>query len=125
MPEISNYAQSFEEYAMPLFDSLYNFAMWLARNREEAEDLVQEAYARALKGFSSFQPGTNFRAWMFQILKNAFLTSRSKSVVQVSIEEDDDRFSHERTPESAMVGASMRQQIQNALERLPLQYREV
>src|SRR6202035_1688003 len=46
---------SFEELAMPLFDQLYNFAHWLTQNREEAEDLVQETYAKALKGFSSFQ----------------------------------------------------------------------
>ena len=46
---------SFEELAMPLFDHLYNFAHWLIQNREEAEDLVQETYAKALKGFSSFQ----------------------------------------------------------------------
>ena len=74
--QLSSAAQ-FEELAMPLFDSLYNFAHWLTRNREEAEDLVQETYAKALKGFSTFQPGTNFRAWMFRILKNSFLTSRA------------------------------------------------
>jgi DNA-directed RNA polymerase specialized sigma24 family protein len=55
----------FEELA--LFDSLYNFAHWFTQNREEAEDLVQETYTKALKGFGSFQPGTNFRAWIFRI----------------------------------------------------------
>src|SRR5216684_973173 len=68
---------SFEELAIPLFDQLYNFAHWLTQNREEAEDLVQETYAKALKGFSSFQLGTNFRAWMYRILRNTFLTSRT------------------------------------------------
>jgi RNA polymerase sigma-70 factor (ECF subfamily) len=68
---------SFEDLAMPLFDQLYNFARWLTQNREEAEDLVQETYAKALKGFSSFQLGTNFRAWMYRILRNTFLTSRT------------------------------------------------
>jgi len=52
----------FEQLAMPLFDRLYNFAHWLTRNRDEAEDLVQETYVKALKGFSSFEPGTNFKA---------------------------------------------------------------
>ena len=47
---------SFEELAVLLFDQLYNFAHWLTRNRTEAEDLVQETYAKALRGFSSFQP---------------------------------------------------------------------
>ena len=54
----------FEESAVPLFDSLYNFARWLVHNQNDAEDLVQEAYLKALRGFASFQPGTNFRAWM-------------------------------------------------------------
>jgi RNA polymerase sigma-70 factor, ECF subfamily len=52
----------FEEMAMPLFDHLYNFAHRLTQNRDEAEDLVQETYTKALKGFSSFQLGSNFRA---------------------------------------------------------------
>ena len=68
----------FEELAMPLFDSLYNFARWLAHNSNDAEDLVQETYLKALRSFASFQPGTNFRAWIFRILKNTFLSSRSK-----------------------------------------------
>ncbi len=67
---------------MPLFDRLYNFARWLTQNREEAEDLVQETYARALKGFSSFQLGTNFRAWMYRILRNTFLSFRGKKPLQ-------------------------------------------
>ena len=68
---------TFEALAMPLFAQLYNFAHWLTQDREEAEDLVQETYAKALKGFSSFQSGTNFRAWMYRILRNTFLTSRT------------------------------------------------
>lgn len=54
------HSDSFEDLAMPLFDRLYNFARWLTQNREEAEDLVQETYTKALKGFSSFQLETNF-----------------------------------------------------------------
>src|SRR6266516_6257251 len=68
----------FEELAMPLFDSLYNFARWLVHNQNDAEDLVQETYLKALRSFASFQPGTNFRAWIFQILRNTFLSSCSK-----------------------------------------------
>ena len=59
---------------MPHFERLYNFACWLTQDRQEAEDLVQETYVKALKGFPSFQPDTNFRAWIYKILRNTFLT---------------------------------------------------
>ena len=68
---------SFEELALPLFPSLYNVAHWLARNPSDAEDLVQETFLKALKGFSSFEPGSNFKAWIFRILRNTYLTSRT------------------------------------------------
>jgi RNA polymerase sigma-70 factor (ECF subfamily) len=55
MSELSLQSDSFEDLAMPLLDQLYNFAHWLARNREEAEDLVQETYVKGLRGFSYFQ----------------------------------------------------------------------
>src|SRR5271157_1152456 len=61
-------ADEFEQLAMPLFASLYNLSRWLTQDPTEAEDLVQETYTKALKGFGSFQPGTNFRAWMYRIL---------------------------------------------------------
>jgi len=72
----------------PLFDQLSNFAHWLTRDRSEAEDLVQETYTKALRGFSSFQLGTNFRAWMYRILRNTFLTSRTglKQTITVPLE---------------------------------------
>jgi RNA polymerase sigma-70 factor (ECF subfamily) len=63
---------AFEELAMPLFDSLYNFTRWLVDASNDAEDLVQETYLTALRNFASFRSGTNFRASMFRILKNAF-----------------------------------------------------
>ena len=68
---------TFEDLAMPLFDALYNYARWLTREPSEAEDLVQETFLKGCRGFGSFTPGTNFKAWMFRILRNAFLTSRS------------------------------------------------
>src|SRR6202158_621622 len=78
----------FEELAMPLFDSLYNFASWLGHNKSNAEDLVQETYLKALRGFASFQPGTDFRAWMFRILRNTFLSSRSTLDRRLTVEID-------------------------------------
>ncbi len=113
---------------MPLFDRLYNLAHWLTQNREEAEDLVQETYAKALKGFSSFQPGTNFRAWMYRILRNTFLTSRTGLKSFVSLEDDeggDIVVADEATPESILLQRFDQQLMQTALDQLPVLYREV
>jgi RNA polymerase sigma-70 factor (ECF subfamily) len=121
---------SFEELAMPLFERLYNFAHWLTQDRLEAEDLVQETYVKALKGFRSFQPGTNFRAWIYQILRNTFLTSRtglkSTAMVPLELEGDQENLpSVQETPESILLQRSDRQLVQEALDRLPVRYREV
>ena len=120
----------FEELAMPLFDQLYNFAHWLTQNREEAEDLVQETYTKALRGFSSFQLGTNFRAWMYRILRNTFLTSRTglraTSTVSLDLEEDGTDVAVEsETPETILMSRSNSQLVQRAIENLPLHYREI
>jgi RNA polymerase sigma-70 factor (ECF subfamily) len=122
---------TFEELAMPLFEQLYNFAHWLSKNREEAEDLVQETYAKALRGFSSYQPGTNFRAWMYRILRNTFLTSRTglKVTMTVPLETDEEGpvvvVTDSHTPESILLDRSNQQVLQDALQELPLHYREV
>jgi len=121
---------SFEELAVPLFDQLYNFAHWLTRDRSEAEDLVQETYAKALRGFSSFQLGTNFRAWMYRILRNTFLTSRTglKTTMTVPLEPEEDNLElpiERETPEAMLIERSNWQLIQNAIEELPLHYREI
>ena len=119
---------SFEELAMPLFERLYNFAHWLTQDREEAEDLVQETYAKALKGFSSFRPGTNFRAWIYQILRNTFFTSRTglKATANVPIESEEETLpAVNDTPESILLQRSDRELVQEALGRLPVPYREV
>jgi RNA polymerase sigma-70 factor (ECF subfamily) len=60
----------FEEEALELSDQVYGVARRLVGSREEAEDLVQETYARAFRSWRSFQPGTNLRAWLFRILTN-------------------------------------------------------
>jgi RNA polymerase sigma-70 factor (ECF subfamily) len=123
-------SDSFEELAMPLFDQLYNFAHWLTQNREEAEDLVQETYVKALKGFSSFQLGTNFRAWMYRILRNTFLTSRTglraTSTVPLDSDEDGPELAVENeTPETTLLKRSDSELVQGAINELPVHYREI
>lgn len=115
---------------MPLFDSLYNFARWLCGEREEAEELVQETYTKALKGFSTFREGTNFRAWMFRILRNTFLTSRTglAATSTVSLEPEDEQSlvdNSAATPESLLLANATREAIERAIEALSLPYREV
>jgi RNA polymerase sigma-70 factor (ECF subfamily) len=120
---------SFEQLAMPLFGRLYNFAHWLTQNREEAEDLVQETYAKALKGFSSFEAGTNFKAWMFRILRNTFLNTRTglaASSIHLDLIEDDPALPTERqTPETILIDRASELIVQGAIAELAIPYREV
>jgi RNA polymerase sigma factor (sigma-70 family) len=120
----------FEELALPLFDSAYNFAHWLVQNQDDAEDLVQETYLKALRNFTSFRPGTNFRAWIFQILKNTFLSSRSKLERRMTVAMDSDEDSPvlpvtSGTPESVLIERSGIDAIRCAIEQLPVIFREV
>ena len=128
VPDQRATAATFEELAMPLFDQLYNFARWLTQDRAEADDLVQETYAKALRGFSSFQLGTNFRAWMYRILRNSFLSSRTglRTMVVLDGENDDALLpvQHE-TPESLMLAQADRDTVQQALADLPVPFREI
>jgi len=113
---------------MPLFPRLYNFAHWLTQNRHEAEDLVQETCLKALKGFASFRQGSDFRAWIYKILRNTFLTSRS-GLKQATVSLDDDESDipepvTETTPESILLAGLDYERLQRALAELPVQYRE-
>ena len=120
----------FEQLAMPLFDQLYNHACWLTGDRADAEDLVQETYAKALKGCGSFAEGTNLRAWMFKILRNACLNSRSGLKQNTSYLEDeetgaDEAVAHEVTPEALLLASESQEAMFIALERLPVAHREI
>lgn len=120
----------FEDLAMPLFESLYNFAHWLTQNRENAEDLVQETYVKALKGFESFQRGSNFRAWMFQILKNTFLSSRARLELRMTVPLSSEEMltvlpTTSDTAESILVDRSRQDVVRRSIEQLPIIFREV
>ena len=126
VPDQSLPAATFADLALPLFDQLYNFAHWLTQDRSEAEDLVQETYTKALRGFAGFRIGTNFRAWMFRILRNAFLTSRAGLKASNSGEEDLDAFpSVDPSPEDVLIQEVERDIVRQALTELPVASREI
>src|SRR5580700_3627706 len=123
--EVDQLSAGFEELAMPLFDSLYNFARWLVHNQNDAEDLVQETYLKALRSFASFQHGTNFRAWIFRILTNTFLSSCSRLDRRMSVEMDSEEDfpalpASSATPESLLIERSGTDAVQCAIEQLPV-----
>ena len=121
-------AEAFAALALPLLAQLYNFAHWLAGDRQDAEDLVQETYLKGLRGFASFTPGTNFRAWMYRILRNTFLTSRAGLKANVSFDDEENQVAEPVAtgdPESFLMTQIDRAQIQSALQQLPVQQREI
>ena len=83
---------------------------------------------KALKGFSSFQQGTNFRAWIYRILRNTFLTSQAGLKAQVSLDGEEDapmEPSTSETPESHLLARFESEAIQSALKELPIRFREM
>jgi RNA polymerase sigma-70 factor (ECF subfamily) len=130
---------TFEDLALPLLPSLYNVAEWLTRSPADAEDLVQETYLKALRGFATFEPGTNFKAWIFRILRNSYLTSRSGLAVRrtVALEEELEECDDSRprrvpeaaidrqTPEANLMRLSDKAALQVAMEKLAAPLLEV
>ncbi|MBL8985973.1 MAG: sigma-70 family RNA polymerase sigma factor [Gemmatimonadales bacterium] len=116
----------------------YRVALNLTRDPHDAEDVVQEAALNACRGFGSFEPGSNFRAWFLRIVTNAFISKyrrQARSGVTVSVDELarpdelDLAASETREPEmdalSAFVSRVDTEQILQALEALPVEYRAV
>lgn len=121
---------SFEELALPLLDSVYNFAHWLVQSQADAEDLVQETFLRAWRGFRSFEPGSNFRAWIFRILKNTFLSARSSAQRRGTVLLNSEELLPELQANILGVDAMLIERarldaIRIAIERLPVIFREV
>ena len=120
--------KDFEKLAVPLLDGLYNFACWLSGDADEARDLVQETFVKSLKGFSSFREGTNFRAWMFRILRNTFLTSRT-GLERRSTEQEDEGFAElavsQETPEIALFRRADTELVRSAIAQLAPLFQEV
>jgi RNA polymerase sigma-70 factor (ECF subfamily) len=121
--------KEFEKLAVPLLDGLYNFACWLCGDPDEARDLVQETLLKALRAFASFRQGTNFRAWMFRILRNTFLTSRTGLERRNTQQEDEETFAEAavstETPEIALIRRADAELVQAAIAQLAPAWREV
>ncbi len=125
----------FEAAAMPFVDSLFNTAYRMTRNAEDAEDLVQEAYLKAYKYYDKFEEGTNFKAWLFKILKNTFINSyRKKQAMppQSAFAEIEDAFESQvaddvagrvPSPEQELLADVLDEDVQRALDSLPEDYR--
>jgi len=128
----------FEAAAMPFVDALYNTAYRMTRNAEDAEDLVQEAYLKAYKYYDKFEEGTNFKAWLFKIMKNTFINNYRKKQqappqsdfadieesfeTQVSEEAGQKKI---KNPEEELLQDVLDEDVQRAIDELPPDYRMV
>jgi len=127
--------REFEETALVHLDTLYRSALRLTHNRAEAEDLVQEACLRAFRGFHRFNPGTNCRAWLLTILKNAFLKRLKQGAHELLDSDPGDQqrgaisiTDAGRTrghPEEELLQTVLHGDVDRALKTLPLAHREV
>ncbi|HVE93511.1 MAG TPA: sigma-70 family RNA polymerase sigma factor [Acidimicrobiales bacterium] len=123
----------FAELAMEYMPALYGAAVRMTRNPSDAEDLVQDAYLRAYRGFGGFQEGTNLKAWLFRILTNAYInTYRAKQRRPEQTELDDvedfylfnrmgglEAAAAARTPEDAVLDRITDHEVKTAVESLP------
>src|SRR6201987_740861 len=125
----------FEEEALDLSDQVYRVARRLVSTREEAEDLMQETYARAFRAWRSFQPGTNLRAWLLRILTNLNIDRgrRNQRAPQMQALEANNYFLYDRLAESGdgvsdedrVVERLSQDDIVSALSAVPHDFRDV
>ena len=119
---------NFEDAVMPHLDAAYNLARWLTRNEDDAQDMVQEAYLRALRFFGGFH-GTDARAWLLTIVRNTCYTwlkrNRSPELMYDFDEVVETKQSDEPDPEVSHVRKVQAQLVNEAIEQLPFEFREV
>jgi RNA polymerase sigma-70 factor (ECF subfamily) len=127
--------ERFERDVLPVLPSLYGAALRMTRNPADAEDLLQETTLRAYRGFASFQPGTNLKAWLYRILTNSFINTyrkrqREPQVVEGPDDVDEwflfDRLGSqnvERSAEDDVLEAIPDAEVAAALETIPENFR--
>ncbi|HEY3832220.1 MAG TPA: sigma-70 family RNA polymerase sigma factor [Acidimicrobiia bacterium] len=128
---------TFADLAMPHMSGLYAAAMRMTHNAADAEDLVQETYLRAYRGFEGFHEGTNLKAWLYKILTNTFInTYRAKKRRPDEVDLDDvpdfslyrrmgglEAVAADRSPETEVLDGIPDAEVKTALESLPEQFR--
>lgn len=123
----------FQELLNPELASLFRTALRMTRNREDAEDLVQETVTKAFAAFDRFEEGTNFRAWVFRILTNTFINNyyrvRDRQKLPSLDEMEEESFfqpmSEGISPEEAVLNNLTKDDILQAIEALPVEFRTV
>lgn len=125
----------FNKEFLPHMDALYNFAFHLTYDEEDANDLVQETFLKAYRFIDSYQQGTNAKAWLFKILKNAFINDyRKKSKQPSRVDYDDVAGYHDSDEESHVEFLDLRQElfqgmmgdeVTRALNELPVDFKTV
>ncbi len=125
----------FERDALPFLDQLYGAAMRMTRNPADAEDLVQETFAKAYSAFHQFRPGTNLKAWLYRILTNTYINSYRKKQrqPQQSMSEDVEDWQLARAESHSSTGLRSAEmealehlpdsEVKDALQRLPEEFR--
>ena len=103
----------FADLAMPYMDALYSAALRMTRNPADAEDLVQETYLRAYRGFGGFKEGTNLKAWLYRILTNTFINTyraKKRRPDETELDEVEDLYLYRRLGglEAAAAGRTRR-----------------
>src|SRR6202158_4569560 len=120
--------RSFEEVVLPHLDAAFNYARWLAKNDADAEDVVQDAYVRALRFFSSLR-GEDARAWLLTIVRNTwygrFPRRAGAPLAMVEDGNAGDRPDERLDPEALLIQHQTVQHVRGALEMLPTDFREV
>ena len=122
-------SERFESVLLPYLDAAYNLARWLTRNEHDAEDVVQEAYVRALRSFDTFQIGRDGRAWLLKIVRNTCYTwlreNRPHEIDADAADSSAAAVSRDLDPEAALIRKMDSDLVRLAMEAVQVEYREV
>jgi RNA polymerase sigma-70 factor (ECF subfamily) len=128
IPMPQSHRDAFEEAAWPHRPALSRLALRLARRADVADDLVQETYLRAFRAFHSYEAGTNMRAWLFRILRHAFINryrAERARPAEVEVESIEDVARAASDPESHAMDSVLPDELGGALAELPPSFRAV